>query len=149
MLTVESLFCGSQISSWDEARNYPWNSQGNIATETQIEPAAVWQKCIDALLRLWQDPTIAADLDPPNRIAIESAIQWILRLRDLIPMSPPTLITAEPTGGVIVEFRFNGMREKGDVMELTFYNDARAEITLYHNSEVTLMEDIPANPARA
>jgi len=71
----------NNISSWEESQQSlggeDWR-RGSIATESQEQPTPAWDDCIDALLKLWQDPT-QFDV-PPSRQAIELAIQWLSSL---------------------------------------------------------------------
>jgi hypothetical protein len=144
MQTIES----GRISSWDEVDNAFANEQEGIATESQQDESLVWNECFDALLRIWHadEQDRGGTFVPPNRIAIEAALTWLSHLRRQFPSLPPTMITAEPAGGIIVERRVKAPNGDDMLSELTFYNDMRAESTFYRNGTIFSMSPLPDRP---
>ncbi len=140
----------STIASWEEdcdSSESRFNGHDSIATEAQPLASPVWQDCIDSLLKLWVGAAMPPPAweSPPNRRAIEAAIAWIAFLCKQYPNSPPTCITPEPAGGIIVERRVP--TPNGDSLcELTFYNDGIAERTDYFNGRILQMNSIPPSP---
>lgn len=136
------------IASWEEECLLPetqFQSQDTIATEAQLKESPEWERCVDALLGIWSDPS-PLDAPQPNRSAIEAAIEWVAFLRKRFPSAPPTCIIPEPDGGIIVERRVDLDNGHECVCELTFYNDGRAERTDYHDGRVLQLAAIPWQP---
>ena len=139
------------IASWDEdylPSEQQFAGQDGIATEAQQPVSPAWQECIDALLKTWTEASSHDDgCDPrPNRVAIKAAIAWVIFLRKHYPNFPPTCITREPDGGLIVERRSQSPNGDDRLCELTFYNDGRAEETDFFNGRVLQMNSIPQGP---
>ena len=136
------------IASWEEECLLPeahLAGQDSIATESQQKESPVWEICIDALLKIWEDSSAICD-PQPNRQAIEAATRWVDVLRRRFPGAPPTCIIPEPEGGIIVERRQRLPNGQEVLCELTFYNDARAERTDYLDGHVLHMSSIPWRP---
>lgn len=144
------LIENENIASWEGECLLPPIELGEpsgIATESQPVENPAWERCIDALLDVWSHPD--RGIDPvPSRSAIEAAIAWLVFLRKRFPSVPPTRITPEPGGGIIVERRQTYADGRDAACELTFYNDGRAERTDYVNGRVRYMGSIPASPER-
>jgi hypothetical protein len=139
------------IASWEEdyfLSELQFAQQDSIATEAQQEESPVWEECIDALLKIWADPSTLGDgCDPqPNRRVIEAAIAWIAVFRKRFPGDPPTRITPEPDGGIIVERRVQLSGGHDCLCELTFYNDGTAERTDYFDGRILRMNSVPTRP---
>jgi hypothetical protein len=118
-----------------------------IETESEVDPK--WEECQDALLDVlctdsdyWEEQMVT----PPNRRAIGAAIQWLRFLRASYPVAPPTLITAEPAGGIVVELTSRRSTGQEMVVEFTFYNNGHAENTVFIDRRVKQMVDIPFAP---
>jgi len=140
-----------RIASWPESGPLATDrseSAQSIATESVIGPNPEWDSCINALLDLWRSPEAHADgvAAPPSRNAIDAAIQWIRGLRESFPTAPPTLITCEPAGGIIMERRTRTREGDELIVEFTFYNNGTAESTSFQNGRVVLMQDLPFRP---
>lgn len=136
------------IASWDEDCLFPdvqFARQDNIATESQQQESLAWEVCVDALLKIWTDSSSLGD-PKPNRSAIEAAIAWVAFLRKRFPSAPPTCITPEPNGGIIVERREVWPNGQVWLSELTFYNDGNAERTDYVDGRVMQMSMLPLRP---
>lgn len=138
------------IVTWEDDRNAfePSFGQDAIATETHQDESPVWSQCIDALLKVWPGPSSLGNCVEklPNRTAIENAITWIVFLKRLFPNYPPTCITPDPDGGIIVERRSQLPGGQEALCELTFLNDDTAERTDYLNGRVRQMTAIPPRP---
>ena len=149
-----------ETSAWDECSKglmrtrveslslddpYDLPGHDSIATEEQQSEIPAWEECINALLKSYAKALALDDAcDPhPNRTAIGAAIAWIAFLRKESPKSPPTYITQEPDGGIIVERRFQSSSGNDCLWQLTFYNDGRAERTDYVNGRIRQMISRP------
>ena len=129
------------IASWEYdflASESQFARQDSIATEAQQKESPAWEECIDALLKIWADPsTLGEGFDSqPKRSAIEAAVAWIAVLRKRFPGDPPTCITPEPDGGIIVERRVQLADGHDCLCELTFYNNGTAERTDYFDGRI-------------
>jgi hypothetical protein len=137
------------IASWEETavEQLPELDQHeSIATESQQTADPAWGHCIDALLQVLSAPFNDGSVVPPTRDAITAALRWIVYLKSKFPTAPPTLITPEPNGGIIVARR-DRTRDGADFLsELTFYNNLTAESTLYHNGRILEMSALPIQP---
>ena len=138
----------SRIASWDEVDDAFVDGEESIATESQQDQSRVWNECIDALLRIWCDDEQPDDGTSvrPSRAAIEAALTWLSLLQRQFPTLPPTMIMAEPAGGIIIERRVQLANGDDMLSEFTFYNDMRAEGTFYRNGKIFSMAPIPLSP---
>lgn len=103
-----------------------------------------WKKCIEAVQAL---PSSSAQLESaPNAKAIQLALEWLKTLLEQFPLSPPTLIAAEPAGGIIVERRAKLVDGTDILTELTFYNRGDVEVTYYRNGRIESMQTITSKP---
>lgn len=139
------------IASWEEdslASESKFAGQDSIATEAQQKESPAWEECIDPLLKIWTDPSqLGEGFDSlPKRCAIEAALSWLAVLRNRFPGDPPTCITPEPDGGIIVERRVQLADGHDCLCELTFYNNGEAERTDYFDGRILRMTSIPARP---
>jgi hypothetical protein len=70
----------SEITSWEESRRVPEDQlyrHDIIATESQESESPEWSRCVDALLKIWNDASSAGD-PPPSQESIEAVLRWIL-----------------------------------------------------------------------
>ncbi|HEX4143762.1 MAG TPA: hypothetical protein VHY91_09535 [Pirellulales bacterium] len=134
----------NSIATWEEAIDLPGRYE-TIATEPQQDVEAGWDRCIDALSKELVSPVSDGLVACPSPSAILAALEWIHHLRAENPSLPPILIVREPSGGIIIERRW----ESGNseiTSELTIYNDLTAEHTIYENGRISQMEPIKARP---
>jgi hypothetical protein len=117
----------------------------SIATTTENRPSPQWHDCLNAVLDAWCQLSQETDhkLDGPSRETLEAAMQWLISIRESFPHLPPTSISPEPAGGLIIE-----RCDREIISELTLYNDRRAEMTYYANNKVVEMIEVPFNPVR-
>ena len=129
---------------------YDFQDQDSIATESHPTENPAWKTCIDCLLEAFlRSATVEADDDcSPSRIAVESALSFVARLKDQAPDLPPTCIIPDPNGGLIVERRTK--RANGDdfICELAFSNDGTCEATSFLNGKVVQMVEFPLRNVR-
>jgi hypothetical protein len=134
----------NSIVTWEEAIDLPGRYQ-TIATEPQQDAEAGWNRCIDALSSELANPVSDGLIACPSPSAIFLAIEWIHYLRSENPLLPPTLIVREPSGGIIIERRWeSGTSEI--ISEITIYNDLTAEHTIYEMGRISQMEPINSRP---
>ncbi len=101
-----------------------------------------WARCLDAV-KAMSSPSLRLEA-PPNSRSIQLAVDWLSQLRWIYPNSPPTLVIAEPAGGIIVEQRGRLSDGTDQVTELTFYNHGDVEVTVYRNGRIESMKTIAA-----
>ncbi len=123
----------------------PFLPQDGIATETQPRESPEWNICIDELLKVRTNASALGEV-PPNPTAIDAGLRWLIYLQKQCPAAPPTCIIAEPGGGLIIDRRVVLEDGQESICELTFYNNGRAEFTVYLNGRVEDLEDIPLDP---
>jgi hypothetical protein len=86
---------------------------------------------------------------PPNSAAIRASLEWAVFLKSTFPVAPPTLVTIEPNGGIIISRRERA-EDGSDVMtEFTFYNNSTAENTYYRNGRILHMDAMPIHPPQS
>lgn len=143
-----SILSDDIASSFERRSRDGTPSEGleSIATEVQQLVNPEWNVCIDALIKIWKDPSSLSD-PKPNRTSIEAALKWTIFLKKRFPSAPPTCIIAEPNGGIIVERRITSANGQEFLWELTFYNDGSAERTDYLDGRVLRMISIPRDPS--
>lgn len=141
----------ASIANWDDSSTgarRTFIGEATIATESAAEPDPKWDHCVDALLGAWRAASSGPEAaeDAPTRETVEAALAWLKWLIAHAPAAPPTLITSEPGGGIILERA--GRSSSGDeyLSELTLYNSGQAEFTVYVNGRVVSMEQIPFAP---
>lgn len=136
----------NRISSLDDGTSCfdrVFAEQDSIATETVIPVNPAWDICIDSLLKTrnnLSENTLKTE-ETPNFVAIDNALIWIAKLKKQFPDSPPTFVTSEPSGGIIVERR-GTVRGKNVLCELTFYNNGCSERTDYLDGRVVSLSKI-------
>lgn len=129
----------TNIATWEEgvaAQDWQSERYDSIATEPQSMRDPAWEKCIVALssaLSMRDDDGLTM---APNRSAIEFAIGWVEYLRSKFPEKPPTLITPEPTGGVIIERYDRLIDGTEELSQWTIYNDRTSETAFYRNGRI-------------
>lgn len=120
----------------------------SIATTTAHQPAPQWEHCLDAMIderrRAARMPS--RDEDAPSLEAIDAAMQWLVWLKQDFPHAPPTSVTPEPGGGLIIERRARQSDGHEFISELTLYNDGRAEMTYFADGKVLEIIDVPFLP---
>jgi hypothetical protein len=146
----------AEIASWTEAQNRSratrYQSDHNrlsasIATELQTEDDPEWWRCIDALLELLSKGSNDSQGVPPSGKAIHSALRWLCYLKEIYPDAPPTFITREPQGGIIIERVSNSPVDGSELLvEVTIYNNESAEWTLYLNGRILDMQPVGFEP---
>jgi hypothetical protein len=146
-----------KIASWPEPKNRTeiregqrWNSSSrpSIATELQPVEDPAWGNCIDALLELLSHPDEIAGGVSPTRISVDAALHWLCYLRSHHPTAPPTYITREPQGGIIIERRSHRSSDGAElIVEITIYNNETAELTIYLNGRVEEMQQVEFAPS--
>jgi hypothetical protein len=139
------------INSWSEycdSVDQPEPESVRISTETQPQFNPEWQKCIDALLKVYSARLSSADDCEflPCDDAILAALGWLVFFRKQLPAHPPTCILPEPGGGVIVEWHLQTSGPNEDIVELTFYGNGRAEHTVYTGGRIVHMKCMPFTP---
>jgi|GEM_PF-648582 len=137
----------SKSSTWDETCRFEddFSSQNGIATESQTFENPEWGKCIDALLKAWNEPCGLGET-PPNKKAIRLAMEWAAELKKQFPAFPPTCIIPEPNGGIIMERQIRLKNGDKRLYELTFYNNDKAEWTSYLNGKVLKIVPVSKYP---
>lgn len=138
-----ALLENTNIASWGEGIGDVWAPQEDIATESREAPRPAWQECIDSMLEVLSDGSAYSqgDIEPPDRDAIKAALHWLAYLQRKSPASAPSLITAEPSGGILIEWRGDSV-----VWELSLRNNGTAESTLYRDGRIILLVDAPFFP---
>lgn len=142
----------NEISSWEaeERPGPPVTSTPVDSTEVDEIPRehAGWSDCFDAVLGLLRDPTGGGIHDefPPSRESIEGALSWLSAIRRSFPQTPPSLVLADPAGGVIFERR--GRKHTGEevIQEFAFSNHGTAEYTEYHEGRIIVESAIEFHP---
>ncbi len=115
-----------------------------IATSSRADHAAVWDKCIDALLGIWNGSGSIPDPAPSNE-TIDAAIRILKEMRRLDPTNTPIGIVPAPEGGIIVEWR-NDLHGTDSIQTVSFLNDGTIELVTYHDGVAesrTLDEGFP------
>lgn len=146
----------SGIDSWQQItrESSPFGDETRSSIDTASsppQPDPKWDECINELLHSWERaplPNRAAEDERPGRHVFHAVLQWLMELRGQIPDAPPTMIGAEPAGGLIVEWRATAATGHELISELTIYNDRRAEWTSYIDGKVIEMEEIPFDVPR-
>lgn len=141
----------NSVATWPELEDdvLPERLLGSqIATEPRVAPDPAWEKCIDALLGVREQPPDDGLIVPPNRAAIDAALRWITYWRVVSPHEPPSLITAEPGGGILIEWSDSKVPAQGRTRELTCYNSGLAEFTAYDRGRVVAMFPVSYHPPR-
>lgn len=113
-----------------------------LAGQPSVTPSGAWGQCIEALKSIASSAT-ALEF-PPNSATIQLALDWLKSLEKQFPSSPPTLIAAEPAGGIIVERRVQLADGTDLLTEMTFYNRGEIEVTHYRNGRVESMQTMPS-----
>lgn len=121
-----------------------WERHEDIATESNDAPNPAWVNCIDSVLEVLTDSSMYShgDIDPPGSEAIKAALCWLSYLQKKSPAVPPSLIAANPNGGITIEWR----GDNSVVWELSLGNDETAESTLYRDGRIISMADMPFRP---
>lgn len=142
------------IASWStdpEAPNVASHAEAasTIATTTAHPPAPQWEHCLDAMIDEHRRAArmTSRDEDAPSLEAIDAAMQWLVWLKQDFPHAPPTSVTPEPGGGLIIERRARQSDGHEVISELTLYNDGRAEMTYFVNGKVLEIIDVPFAPS--
>lgn len=115
------------------------------AGKDESEPVwdPMWEKCMNSLIDEWKHPDNARAEVPPSRDAIEAALTWLHGIRVHRPTDPPSLITAEPAGGISFEHRSRIASGQEEIAEFTFYNEGRARFALLMDTKIVELRDIP------
>lgn len=119
------------IATTDSATTSEWGWEPSdvIALTARPDSAAIWDRCINALLAIWNGgPTIP---DPaPSNAAIDAAIRFLQKIRRHDPTNTPIWIRPDPDGGVILEWRHESdAGTRADTV--TFFNDDTVEFCRY------------------
>jgi len=134
-------------TTWAEQGLAPFAPADKSATEGEPKDHPMWDKCLNGLLDTWQSAPVVADLNNsvPTRDTVCAATAWLRFLKAKDPQAAPTLITHEPSGGLIIERRsFVDSREL--IWELTLTNDRTATWTWFVDGMVVSLMDIDFNP---
>ena len=143
----------ANIASWEEsltpsALDEPSTDEG-IATESAPSPDPKWGHCIDALLDTLR--ALASEdeqeEDAPTHATVKAGLQWLQVLKSRFPGAPPTLVIPEPGGGLIIERRGHADAGEEVSVDITLYNDGRAENTVYRDGHVVHMAPVPFWPS--
>ena len=120
----------------------------SIATTTAHQPAPQWEHCLDAMIdeRRRAARMTSRDKDAPSLEAIDAAMQWLVWLKQDFPHAPPTSVSPEPGGGLIIERRARQSDGHEFISELTLYNDGQAEMTYFMDGKVLEIIDVPFDP---
>ena len=102
-----------------------------------------WDDCERALRNI---PSMQDELGDsiPNAAAIATAWKVLSHLRRTSTIYPPSLITTEPGGGLVIERRFDDEQAGGEwVLQFTIYNAKpdKVEFTRYRNTKVVEMTE--------
>lgn len=116
---------------------------------TRLDEAA-WRESMQSISILqWPgNPSCQEDFYP-NMNTIFDALHWLSCRRVSAPTEPPTYITFEPAGGLIIERRsFNADGKELHVC-WTFYNDGRSEETVFFDGRLMGVKKLTASNDRS
>lgn len=125
-------------TKWEEGHSLTGKSPEGISTEFESPYDPAWDECLDTLLDLLNNSDRLKENDP-CRDAILLTGEMLVRFRKAQPHFPPTLLTREPCGGLIVDWEFRDAGGNEYLQVLTVYNDGRAEFTFFENGKVIEM----------
>lgn len=145
----------AEISTWRPVGGADFDTAGPIdsglAVETPRTPDPAWETCLDALLSARSFVAEGqGDWDcPPNLAAIDAALAWAIALRKNHPGTPPTLISPEAAGGIVLDCETIDRDGAEILVQLTFRNNGFAEWTTYRDRKVVEMFEVPFRPPHA
>jgi hypothetical protein len=137
----------STIATVDAGAHFDFEAAPDaIATSSRADHAAVWDACIDALLRIWNGRGEIPAPVPCNE-AINTAIRVLKDMRRSNPTDTPISIVPAPEGGIILEWR-NERHGDEFIWTVSVLNDGVLETVIYHNGvaiDVRTVEPTVAN----